>query len=183
MVTVDADSPDAIREIKNASRMNSKRFASKNVADANERKRETQKTDPSDPAARFKKQRSMLAAQMAMLDKKISQMDSKQDNIHECEVVYFDEHGNELLDEAAVRQFKKVGEKLVKKFRCLSGPKAGKLVSNVNACGQRKDPKKVKNGRAIMRRKGAIIARKGMLAKKKAGSKRVAALNKRISGG
>ena len=99
-----------------------------------------------------------------------------------CEVCYFDEDGNELLDEAAVRQFKKQGNKIVKKFRCLSGPKAGRLVSNPSGCGMRKDPKKVRQGRKTMRQKGAIINRKGQIAKKKAVSAQVTKLNKRLSG-
>jgi len=104
------------------------------------------------------------------------------ESYEECEVCYFDEDGNELLDEAAIRQFKKVGQNIVKKFRCLSGPKTGKLVSHPSSCGMRKDPKKVRRGRAVMRQKGAIIARKTGIAKKKAVSKQVARLNKRLSG-
>ena len=99
-----------------------------------------------------------------------------------CEIVYEDIDGNELLDEAAIRQFKKQGQAIVKKFRCLSGPKAGKLVANPSACGVRKDPKKVRQGRKIMRQKGAIINRKGQMSKKKAVSGQVARLNKRLSG-
>lgn len=104
------------------------------------------------------------------------------DLVNECEVVYCDEDGNELLDEAAIRQFKRVGQKVVKKFRCLAGPKAGKLVANPSACGVRKDPKLVRRGRKVMRQKGAIIQRKGKIAKNKAQSKQVAKLNKRLSG-
>jgi len=101
---------------------------------------------------------------------------------NECQVCYFDEDGNEILDEAAVRQFKKQGNKLVKKFRCLSGPKAGKLVSNPSGCGVRKDPKKVRNGRKVMRQKGAIINRKGQISKKRAVSTQLKRINKRLSG-
>jgi len=100
----------------------------------------------------------------------------------ECEVVYCDKDGNELLDEAAIRQFKKVGDSVVKKFRCLSGPKAGKLVATPNSCGVRKDPKLVRRGRAVMRRKSGLIQRKSLITKKRAQSKQVARLNKRLSG-
>ena len=100
----------------------------------------------------------------------------------ECEVVYCDKDGNELLDEAAIRQFKNVGGTVVKKFRCLSGPKAGKLVASPNSCGVRKDPKLVRRGRAVMRQKGALIKRKSLISKKRATSKQVAKLNKRLSG-
>lgn len=101
---------------------------------------------------------------------------------NECEVVYCDEDGNELLDEAAIRQFKKQGSSIVKKFRCLSGPKAGRLVSSPSSCGMRKDPAKVRQGRKVMRQKGAIIQRKTAISKNKAVSKQVANLNKRLSG-
>ena len=105
-----------------------------------------------------------------------------QEDNNECELCYFDEDGNELLDEAAVRQFKKQGNKIVKKFRCLAGPKSGRLVSNPSSCGLRKDPKKVRSGRKTMRQKGAIINRKGQISKKKAVSAQVTRLNKRLSG-
>ena len=100
----------------------------------------------------------------------------------ECEVCYFDEDGNELLDEAAVRQYKKIGQNIVKKFRCLSGPKKGKLVSSPTGCATRKDPKKVRRGRIVMRQKGATIRRKGKIAKKKASAQQVIKINKRLSG-
>lgn len=99
----------------------------------------------------------------------------------EYEVCYFDEHGDELLDEAAIKQFKRVGQKIVKKFRCLAGPKKGKLVSAPNGCATRKDPKNVRRGRKVMRQKGATIRRKGQISKKKAAHQRVAQLNKRLS--
>ena len=104
------------------------------------------------------------------------------EELTECEVVYTDLDGNELLDEAAIRQFKNVGGSVVKKFRCLSGPKAGKLVANPNACGVRKDPKLVRRGRAVMRQKGALIQRKSLISKKRAVSKQTARLNRRLSG-
>lgn len=104
------------------------------------------------------------------------------DEYEHCEVVYLDESGNEILDESAIRQFKRVGQKLIKKFRCTSGPKSGKLVSSPQACGQRKDPAKVRRGRKVMRTKGALIKRKTKIAKRKSKSKLVAKLNARLSG-
>lgn len=104
------------------------------------------------------------------------------DGFNTCEIVYFDEDGNEILDESAIRQFKRVGQKLIKKFRCTSGPKNGKLVSSPQACGMRKDPAKVRRGRKVMRTKGNLIKRKSAIAKRKSKSKLVAKLNARIRG-
>jgi len=98
-----------------------------------------------------------------------------------CEIVYVGDD-NEILSEAAIRQFKRNGNKIVKKYRCLSGPKMGKLVSEPGKCGQRKDPKKVRNGRKIMRAKKSTIKRKSAVSKKKQMSKMVTRMNKRLSG-
>ena len=40
------------------------------------------------------------------------------------EVVYTDEAGN-ILTEGATRMFKRVGKKIIRKYRCTSGPKKG----------------------------------------------------------
>jgi len=103
------------------------------------------------------------------------------DILEGCEVVYLDSDGNELLDENAIRQFKMVGGKIEKRFRCLAGPKAGRLVSKPGDCGVRKDPKKIRAGRRVMQQKGAIIRRKGSITKKRAGTKRVAKMNQLLS--
>lgn len=92
----------------------------------------------------------------------------------------------ELMDlgitEAAKRQFKRVGNQIVKRYRCLSGPKAGKLVSDPSKCAMRKDPKKVRQGRKVMRSKKGTIARKSQISKRKSISKMVTKMNKRLSG-
>lgn len=99
----------------------------------------------------------------------------------ECEIVYVDDKGNELVDESAIRQFKLVGGQIAKRFRCLAGPKAGKLVKSPADCGVRKDPKKVRQGKRVMQQKGSIIQRKAAISKRKAPSKRVAKLNQQLS--
>lgn len=101
---------------------------------------------------------------------------------NDCEIVYVDSDGNEVVSESAIRQLKKVGNKLETRFRCMAGPKQGRLVASPGACGVRKDPKKVRQGRRIMQQKGAVIARKSRVSKNRAGSKLVAALNKRLAG-
>lgn len=98
-----------------------------------------------------------------------------------CEVVYVDADDN-ILTEGAVRQFKRNGQSVVRKYRCLAGPKKGKLVSSPSLCSVRKNPKKVRQGRKTMRQKKGIIARKTKIAKTKAMSKIVSKMNKRMMG-
>ena len=98
-----------------------------------------------------------------------------------CEEVWVDEDG-EILSEGTVRQYQRQGQSMVKKFRCLAGPKKGKLVSNASDCSKRKDPKKVRQGRKTMRAKKGVIQRKGRVAKNKAMSKLVTKMNQRLMG-
>jgi len=99
----------------------------------------------------------------------------------DVEEVYVDEKG-EILTEAAVRQWKRMGTTMIKKFRCIGGLKRGKLVSNPAKCVCRKDPKKVRHGRKIMRMKKGTINRKSKVAKKRAMSKLISKMNKRLMG-
>ena len=98
-----------------------------------------------------------------------------------CEEVFVDDDNN-IIEEAAIRQFKKQGDKLTRKYRCTSGPKAGKLVSHPCQCGQRKDPKKVRQGRKVMRSKKGTIKRKSAVSKRKHISRLITRMNKRLSG-
>lgn len=98
-----------------------------------------------------------------------------------CEVVYVDEDDN-ILSEAAIRQWKRMGQNIVKKYRCLAGPKAGKLVAKPGGCATRKEPKKVRHGRKVMRSKKGIIARKSRIAKRTSFSKMVKKMNARLMG-
>ncbi len=98
-----------------------------------------------------------------------------------CEEIFTDEDDN-ILDEGAIRQFKKVGKSLKRQFRCTSGPKEGKIAATPQACATRKDPKKVRHGRKVLRTKKGIIVRKTAISKRKAISRLVAKMNKRLSG-
>ena len=102
---------------------------------------------------------------------------------NECvmEEVFVDEN-NEVLSESAVRQWKKQGNKMVKKYRCLAGPKKNRLVSKPGDCATRKDPKKVRMGRKIMRTKKGVISRKSKISKRKSISKILSKLNARLMG-
>ncbi len=86
------------------------------------------------------------------------------------------------MTEAAVKQFKRVGNQVKRRYRCLSGPKRGKMVATPAACATRKDPKKVRHGRKVMRSKKGTIARKTKLTKRKQVSRMVAKMNRRLSG-
>lgn len=99
----------------------------------------------------------------------------------DCEIVFVDEDNN-ILSEAAVRQWKRSGQKLVKKYRCLSGPKKNKLVSNPGDCAVRKDPRKVRHGKKVMRSKKRSIMRKSLISKRKSISKILQKLNARLMG-
>lgn len=101
--------------------------------------------------------------------------------LYECEECYTDEEGN-VLTEAAKRQYKRVGQTVRKRYRCLSGPKAGKLVAEPGKCATRKDPKKVRHGRKVMRAKKGVIKRKTQIAKRKQLSRMVARMNRRLAG-
>lgn len=102
---------------------------------------------------------------------------------YECELeeVWVDDN-NEVLTEAAIRQWKKSGQKMVKRYRCMAGPKKNRLVTKPGDCAQRKDPAKVRMGRKIMRSKKGVIQRKSKIAKRKSISKILAKLNARLMG-
>lgn len=87
---------------------------------------------------------------------------------------------NEILTEAAVRMYKKIGKKLVRKYRCTSGPKKGQPVSDPSKCAQRKDPKKVRQQKKNMRRGKATRKRKSKITKKTSLSKMARNLNKNL---
>lgn len=100
----------------------------------------------------------------------------------ECEVVYVDENGEEILDEGFIRQMKKVGGKIKKQYRCTTGQKKGKIVADPKACAKRKDPKKRRHGKKVARTKKGVRAMKSKIAKKKSISKMITRINKRLSG-
>lgn len=103
-----------------------------------------------------------------------------EDDCIDCEIVYVDEDG-EVLTEAQ-RAYKRRDRKIIKMYRCTSGPKKGKVVSDPKVCVQRKDPKKKRQGKKVMREKKGIIQRKSKRSKKQAMSKLVKRMNQRLSG-
>lgn len=111
-----------------------------------------------------------------------SQFDGAREEDCQYMEYYTDEDGK-ILSEGAVRMFKKVGKKIIRKYRCTSGPKKGKPVSDPSKCAQRKDPAKVRRGKKIMRKGKATRKRKSKITKKTAISKMVTRLNKGLSKG
>lgn len=97
------------------------------------------------------------------------------------EEVFVDSDDN-ILSEAAIRQFKRNGKEIVRKYRCTAGPKKGRLASSPSDCTKRKDPKKVRQGRKTMRSKKGTIKRKSMITKRTSISKIVAKMNARLMG-
>ncbi len=101
--------------------------------------------------------------------------------LYDCECVMVDEDDN-ILDEAARRQWKKTKTGRVMKYRCTTGPKKGRLVSKPGGCATRKDPKRKRIGKKVMRSKKGIIARKSAISKRKGISKMLKKLNARLMG-
>lgn len=101
---------------------------------------------------------------------------------YECEVVFVDENG-EILTEAAKRMFKRIGKEIKRRYRCTTGPKKGKPVSDPKLCATRKDPRKVRHGRKVARTKKGIRIRKSKIMKRTAMSKMVRRMNQRLSSG
>jgi hypothetical protein len=113
-----------------------------------------------------------------------------------CETVYVDEANGIILTQEeydllsdddqmlveAKQQWKRFGMKLKRQFRCTSGRKKGKIVSDASKCSVRPDPKKIRQGRRTMRMKKNTIKRKTAITKKKAISKLVTKLNKGLMG-
>lgn len=104
-----------------------------------------------------------------------------EDLLNECEIIYTDEDDN-VLNEAAIRQFKRFGTTIKRQYRCTSGPKKGKIVASPQSCGQRKDPKKIRHGKKVARTKKGVRIRKSKVSKRKAVSKMVKKMNQRLAG-
>lgn len=111
----------------------------------------------------------------------IIKLDNLEEDCQMVEVYYTDATGN-ILTEAAQRMFKLIGKKIVRKYRCMSGPKKGKPVSDPSKCATRKDPAKVRQGRKNMRRGKATRKRKAKITKKTAKSKLARKLNAGLKG-
>lgn len=80
------------------------------------------------------------------------------------------------------RQFKRYGNKLKRQYRCMSGPRKGRLVANPQTCGKRKDPRQVRAGKKSSRLRRGERVRKTKLTKRRPLSQRLQKFNKRLRG-
>lgn len=87
-----------------------------------------------------------------------------------------------IIAEAVQRQFRRYGDKFVRQYRCITGPKAGRMVSSPEKCGLRKDPRRVRIGKRSARIKKGQRIRKTLFTKRKTQSKRLTRLNKVLRG-
>lgn len=90
----------------------------------------------------------------------------------------------DILEESprVTRQMKRVGNNTKRQFRCMSGDKQGRLVSDSGKCGIKKDPKRVMQGKAAARHKKAQKARKSKRTKAKPFSRRLVKFNDFLKG-
>jgi len=75
------------------------------------------------------------------------------------------------------RQLKRVGGKLKREYRCAYGEKKGRLVSSPDKCGIKKDPGKVRRGKATARLRKKQTTRKSVRTKAHTGSKVIKRFN------
>jgi len=100
-------------------------------------------------------------------------------NCEECEI----DDDDELLTEARVkRQFRRYGDRFKRQFRCMSGPKQGRVVPSPEKCGIRKDPKRIRIGKKSARMKKGSRVRRTLFTKRKTLSKRLSRMNKVLRG-
>ncbi len=111
-----------------------------------------------------------------------SQFDGAREEDCEYMECWVDEDDN-ILSEAAVRMFKRFGKEIKRRYRCTTGPKKGKPVSDPKKCATRKDPKKVRHGRKVARTKKGIRIRKSKIALRTSMYRMVRRMNARLKGG
>jgi hypothetical protein len=80
------------------------------------------------------------------------------------------------------RQLKRVGGKLKRQYRCSYGEKQGRLVATPDKCGIRKDPGKVRRGKATARLRKKYTARKSARTKAHTGTKVIQRFNDYLKG-
>lgn len=89
------------------------------------------------------------------------------------------EEETEDLIEGAKIAWARVGNKVVRKYRCTSGPRQGRIVANPTQCGKPFDIKKRLKLKQTKAAKGARMARKrSRTLRRNPASKRVQRMNK-----
>lgn len=90
------------------------------------------------------------------------------------------EEVEETLEEGAVRQVRRYGNKMKMQYRCQGGEKDGKLVSKPSECGMRKNPSRVRAGQKSSRLKKGERVRKTAFTKRKTLSQILVRRNKAL---
>lgn len=88
----------------------------------------------------------------------------------------------EILEEGAIRQVRRYGNKLKFQYRCQGGDKDGELVSKPSECAIRKNPEKVQAGINTARTKKGQRVRKTKFTKKTTLSQILVRKNKMLKG-
>ena len=97
------------------------------------------------------------------------------------EEVWCDMNDN-ILNEAAVRMFKRIGREVKRRYRCTTGPRKGKPVADPKLCATRIDPKKKRHGRKVARTRKGIRIRKTKITNRTSMSRMVRRMNQRLKG-
>lgn len=96
----------------------------------------------------------------------------------DCRAIPLDEAGNELPIEEG-QTWARVGNKVVRKFRCSGGPRHGRVVSKPGQCFAPPDVKKRMTLKRTKAKQGNRMAKKAKRTKRaNAASRRVQQLNK-----
>jgi len=190
MVDIDLDNLSGTQsELRRKARLNKsnpQRLATQNQQIARDERAAAQQQ--TGPRASIQRQIADLKLKLAGLQKRLSSMPQTESEEYETFVpVLENEHGEifefeDILEESALRQYKRFGNTMKIRYRCATGQRTGKIVSQPSSCAQRKDPLKVRHGRKVMRSKKGTIARKSRITKGKAISKTLTKMNKRLSG-
>jgi len=85
-----------------------------------------------------------------------------------------------LLEKQYVRAYKKVGDEIKLQYRCVKGPKKGKVVANPETCTKRKSLKKMIAGQIINAKTKSKRAQKNLLTRRTKTSKQMRVRNRII---
>jgi len=92
--------------------------------------------------------------------------------------VDFQDVEQEILDEGYVAIAGRSGNKIVRKYRCTSGSRRGRIVSKPSTCNAPKNVRSSINIKKAKRRKGAVMAIKSARTKRaRKSAKRLSVLN------
>lgn len=131
----------------------------------------------------------VLDVKIAKLQQQIAQLQQQRNRItqrNETYTIIEDKDGNIIkkgyIKESVVQAYKRQGNVVKRQFRCTSGKKDGKIVSDPSECTKRKNPKSVRAGKKSAKSKKSIRINKTKIAKRKSLSRMVTRMNQRYGG-